>query len=55
VAAGGLALVVENDTVRVEFGTSDWFGPGRFTVAGRGQTFVSVEDGMPELVDHRQQ
>ncbi|MDX6562881.1 MAG: hypothetical protein QOD65_2695, partial [Gaiellales bacterium] len=54
-AAGGLAVLVEDDAVRVEFGTSDWFGPARFTIAGQGHplavseqpdnAFVLVDDG----------
>ena len=52
-AAGGLAVSVEDDAVRVEFGTSDWFGPGRFSSDGRGQPLAVTEqrDNTVVLVD----
>ena len=51
-AAGGLALSVDDDAVRVEFGTSDWFGPGRFTVAGRARPLAPTErEGGAVLAD----
>lgn len=47
-AAGRLAVSVEDDSVRVEFGTPDWLGPGRFTVAGRIVTIVGRANHRPK-------
>lgn len=52
-AAGGLAVSVDEDAVRVEFGTPDWFGPGGFTLAGRARPLAPTEprDGLAVLAD----
>ena len=44
-AAGGLAVSIEDGAVRVELGTADWFGPGRFTIGGQPQPLT--------VIDHR--
>jgi hypothetical protein len=37
------SISVEDDALRLEFGTADWFGPGRFTVA-RPSQHLAVTD-----------
>ena len=50
-AAGGLAVTLSGHEIRGEFGSPDWFGPGRFTIAGEPQdlAITSQTDGRDAL------
>jgi hypothetical protein len=50
IAAGGLAVSVDQDAVRVEFGAPDWLGPGRLTIAGDRRPLTVPEAATSPLV-----
>ena len=43
-AANGLAAIIDDDGVRIEWGDPDWFGPGRLTV---GDTTATIHPHGP--------
>ncbi|MFZ4812623.1 MAG: hypothetical protein ACOYL9_14885, partial [Ilumatobacteraceae bacterium] len=44
-AANGLAVRLDDDSVRIEWGESDWYGPGRFAIGGEVVGFADVTSG----------
>lgn len=48
--ARGLAVSVDEGVVRVEFGTPDWLGPGRFTVADQPHPLTITEQRDDSIV-----